>query len=181
MDPKNSDNILVLAYINIHGQSTLSVEKQVQIEDFLKFNKVDIAHLQESEICDETFSQCNFISSSYNILSNNAENKYGTSSLVKSVMCVENFRCDTAGRGLVFDIGNLTFGNLYGHSGTDGKSRSNRDNFFSETVPQLLTNCKPDGCIGGDWNSIIDKVDATIHPEAKISNTLKRVVKTSVS
>ena len=48
MDPKNSENILTLAYINIHGQSNLSVEKQVQIEDFIKFNNIDIAHLQES-------------------------------------------------------------------------------------------------------------------------------------
>ena len=46
--------------------------KQVQIEDFMKFKKIDIAHLQESEICDKTFSTCSFISSNFNIYTNNA-------------------------------------------------------------------------------------------------------------
>ena len=45
-------------------------------------------------------------------------------------------------------------------------------------LPQLLTNTRNTGCIGGDWNCILDKSDATSHPEAKISNSLKRVVRT---
>ena len=44
-------------------------------------------------------------------------------------------------------------------------------------VPQLLINCKQVGCIGGDWNCIVEKIDATVNPESKISNTLKRVIK----
>ena len=51
-----SQNILTVAYINMHGQSNLTKAKQVQLEDFIKFNKIDIAHLQETEICDDTFS-----------------------------------------------------------------------------------------------------------------------------
>ena len=176
MNPE-SDNILTVAYINMHGQSNLSEVKQVQLEDFIKFNKIDIAHLQETEICDDTFSTCNFISSSFNIHSNNAANKYGTSSLVKSVYSVENVRCDTAGRAIIFDMGGLTFGNLYAHSGTDGQSRSSREKFFAEVVPQLLTSRKSMGCIGGDLNCIIDKADATNHPDSKMSNSLKRVTK----
>ena len=125
MNPKNQ-NILTVAYINMHGQSNLTIAKQVQLEDFLKFNNIDIAHLQETEICDETFSTCNFISSSFNLHSNNAANKYGTSSLVKSVYSVQNVKYDTSGRAIVFDMGELTFGNLYGHSGTDAQSRSSR-------------------------------------------------------
>ena len=82
MDP--TDQILTIAYINIHGQSRLTDAKQVQIEDFIKYNKIDVAHLQEIDICDETFSGCNFISSSFDIITNNAENKYGTASLVKN-------------------------------------------------------------------------------------------------
>ena len=89
MDPSSSsNNLLTIAYINIHGQTKLSDAKQVQIEDFIKYNKIDIAHLQEIEICDETFSNCNFISSSFNIFTNNAGNKYGTSSLVKNIFSV---------------------------------------------------------------------------------------------
>ena len=49
----NPKNVLTLAYINIHGQTKLTDSKQVQIEDFLKYNKVDVAHLQETKICDE--------------------------------------------------------------------------------------------------------------------------------
>ena len=177
MDPKISENSLVIAYINIHGQSNLSEAKQVQLEDFIKYNKVDIAHLQETEICDTTFSNCNFISSSFNLYTNNAANKYGTSSLVKSIYSVENIKCDTAGRALIFDIGGLTFGNLYGHSGTDARSKASREHFYAEVVPQLLTSKKKQGCVGGDLNCIIDKADATRYPEAKMSNCLKRVVK----
>ena len=161
----------------MHSQSNLTVAKQVQLEDFLKFNNIDIAHLQETEICDETFSTCNFISSSFNLHSNNAANKYGTSSLVKSVYSVQNVKYDTSGRAIVFNMGELTFGNLYGHSGTDAQSRSSRENFFAEVVPQLLTERKRMGCIGGDLNCIIDKADATNYPESKMSNSLKRVTK----
>ena len=164
--------------MNVHGQSKSTEAKQVQIEDFLKYNNIDVAHLQEIEICDESFSGCNFISSSFNIIPNNAANKYGTASLVKNELLFENVRCDTSGRAIVFDIGELTLGNFYGHSGTDARSRASREQFCAEVVPHLLTNTKYDGCIGGDWNCILDKRDATAHPESKLSNSLKRVVKT---
>ena len=47
MDPSRNSNFLTIAYINVHGQSRLSEAKQVQIEDFIKFNNIDVAHLQE--------------------------------------------------------------------------------------------------------------------------------------
>ena len=167
MEDINPTKFLTIAYLNIHGQTNFTEAKQVQIQDFLKYNNVDIAHLQESDICDETFSTCNFISSSFNLITNNAENKYGTSSLVKNDLCYENVKCDTAGRAIVFDIGEVTFGNFYGHSGTDAISRGNREHFCAEIVPQLLTNSRSVGCVGGDWNCIVDKADATAHPESK--------------
>ena len=173
----NPNNVLSLAYINFQGQTKLTVSKQVQIEDFLEYNKIDAAHLQETQICDDSFSNCNFISSSFNIITNNAVNKYGTCSLIKNELNFENVKCDTAGRAIVFDIGGVTLGNIYGHSGTDARSRSNRENFYSEVLPQLLTNSKAADCIGGDWNCIINKADATAHPESKHSNSLNRVVK----
>ena len=175
MEP--TDNILTIAYLNIHGQSKLPENKQVQIEEILKFYKIDVAHLQEIEICDESFSKCNFITSSYNIISNNAANKFGTSSLVKSVFTADNIQFDTAGRAIVFDLGDLTLGNFYAQSGTDARSRSSREGFLAEVVPQLLTNRKLMGCVGGDWNCIVEKSDATVNPETKTSNTLKRVIK----
>ena len=127
MEEENK-NILTLAYLNIHGQSGLKLEKQFQIEDFLKTNNVDILHCQEINIDEETFSTCDFISSSYNIVSNNSSNKYGTASLVKNEFGIENIVKDTGGRVVMFDIDNMTFGNIYLPSGSDNVSRSNRDN-----------------------------------------------------
>ena len=164
--------------MNIQGQTKLPLIKQVQIEDFVKQNKIDILHMQEIEICDETFFECNFLSSSFNILSNNSNNGYGTASLIRADLEVTNVKFDTSGRAIVFNIGETVFGNFYGHSGTDNISRTNRENFFSETIPSLLTNCGYSGCMGGDLNSIIDKMDATAHPAAKHSQSFKRLSQT---
>ena len=120
---------LTIMYMNIQGQSNLSTNKQLQIEDILKNKKVDILHLQEVEINSDTFECCNFICSNYNIIPNNSENKYGTATLIKCGIDYKNLRCDTLGRAIVFDVDDLTFGNIYGHSGTDGHTRNNRESF----------------------------------------------------
>ena len=80
----SSQNILTLAYINLRGQTGLEVSKQVQIERFLQTYNIDILHCQEANIIDSTFEACNFINSSYGIITNNATNKYGTCSLVSN-------------------------------------------------------------------------------------------------
>ena len=170
-------NILTVAFMNIHGQTKLPIAKQLQIEDFLKYTNIDILHLQEIEISEETFSECDFLSSSFNIISNNSTNKYGTASLIRSDLDYRNVHCDTSGRAIVFDIGEITFGNLYAHSGSDGLSRANRESFCAETIPNLLLNSQPNGCMGGDLNMIIDKCDATKNPETKMSPTFKRLVR----
>ena len=114
------ENKLNISYMNIHGQTKLPTVKQLQIQDFLKYNKIDILHLQEVLIDDESFSSCDFISSTFNIISNNSENTFGTASLIRSDLEFRNVRCDTSGRAIVFDIGDVSFGNFYAHSGTDG-------------------------------------------------------------
>ena len=113
------ENILTIAYMNIRGQSSLSVVKQLQIEAFAKNNHCDIINLQEAHIESETFSTCDFIQSSYNIIDNNSRNKYGTASLVKSELKIENIKNDLEGRVILFDIGDMTFGNFYLPFGTD--------------------------------------------------------------
>ena len=142
--------------MNIHGQSNIPTVKQLQIQDFIKYNKIDILHIQEIEIQEDTFSECDFISSSFNLISNNSDNQYGTATLVRSDLDFKNVRCDTAGRAIVFDIGSISFGNFYAHSGTDGVSRTSRESFCSEVIPNLLVNCQLSGCMGGDFNMIID-------------------------
>ena len=163
--------------MNIRGQSKLYIEKQLQIEEFLKRYKCDILHLQETNIEPETFSSCNFISSNYNIIQNNSITFYGTASLIKNDLVVENVKCDSEGRVLIFDVNELTFVNLYLHSGTDSISKSGREKVCSEVLPNLLINSKENGCAGGDLNCIIDKKDATKNPEVKMSKCLQRLVK----
>ena len=174
----STTNFLTISYMNIHGQSKLPTTKQLQIQDFIKQYNVDILHMQETDINDETFNDCEYISANFNLISNNSETKYGTASLVRSDLDFKNVRCDTAGRAIIFDIGDISFGNLYAQSGTDGISRANRESFCGETLPNLLTNSKVSGCMGGDFNMIIDKKDATSNQEAKMSPTFKRLVQT---
>ena len=178
MPEQKQSNILNVAVVNIHGQSGLDQSKQMQIETFLQHNNIDILHLQEINILEDTFRYCNYISSNFILLSNNSPTKYGTASLIKSDLEAENIVCDTEGRIIIFDVGNLTFGNLYLPSGTDSKSRASREQYCAETLPSLLIHSKSNGCIGGDLNCIIDKKDATKHPEAKMSPSLLRLVKT---
>ena len=147
MIEQEKSNILRIAIVNIHGQTGLNQSKQIQIETFLHHNNIDILHLQEINILEDTFSNSNFISSSYNILSNNSPTKYGTASLIKSDLEAENLVCDSEGRALIFDIGNLTFGNLYLPSGTDSKSRASREQYCAEILPRLLIHSKSLGCI----------------------------------
>ena len=174
----SENQVLTLAYINIRGQTGLEVSKQVQIEKILQVYNIDILHCQEANILDTTFETCNFINSSYSIISNNASNKYGTCTLVSNCLEPTNIRFDTNGRVIVFDIGEMTFANVYLPSGSDPAMRSSRENYAAETIPQLLINCKDSGCVGGDWNSIIHERDATRNQAQKMSPSLKRLVRT---
>ena len=174
----SDENFLQIAYMNIRGQTGLNIEKQLQIEHFISQNDIDILHCQEIDISEDSFHECNLINSSYNIITNNAQNKYGTATFVRNEFSLENIKLDTGGRIIIFDIENITFGNFYLPSGTDAQSRSNRENYSAEILPQLLVNAKDDGCLGGDFNCITCKEDATRNPESKISPSLKRLIRT---
>ena len=155
----------------------MPVAKQLQIESFARYNGCDILHLQEANIVDETFRNCSFIQSSYNIIENNATNRYGTASLVRTDLKTDNIRFDSEGRVIIFDIEDITFGNIYLHSGTDSKSRTGREKYSCDILPGLLMNSKESGCIGGDFNCIVEKKDATNHPDSKLSKGLQRLIK----
>ena len=114
--------------------------------------------------------------SNFSIIQNNSQTRYGTASLVKSSLVVDDIILHHSGRVILFNIGELTFGNVYLPSGTDGASRNSREKFCGETIPNLMINSKLSGIVGGDWNNIIDQVDCTRHPEAKMSPCLKRLV-----
>ena len=173
----SSTRFLTLAYMNIRGQTGLNVTKQVQIEQFLKTYNIDLLNCQEINIDSDSFQDCHFINSTYSIISNNASNKYGTCSFVSSDLQPDNIKFDTNGRAILFNIDNVTFGNVYLPSGNDPSMRNSRENYAAEIIPQLLTNSKDCGCIGGDWNSIICDRDATKNSAQKKSPSLKRLVK----
>ena len=77
---------LVISYLNLRGQTGLPVEKQFQVENFLKENNCDILHLQEAQIDKNTFGECNFIGDNFAVISNNAKNKYGPLVLSKMTL-----------------------------------------------------------------------------------------------
>ena len=98
--------------------------------------------------------------------------------MIRNVFTPENVRMDTSGRAIFFNIENITLGNVYLHSGTDGLSRGARENYCSETIPQLLMNRKESGCWGGDLNCVTRATDCTHNPESKLSPSLTRLINT---
>ena len=71
----------------------------------------------------------------------------------------------------------MTFGNVYLPSGNDPSIKNKREEYIGKIIPQLLVNQKDDGVIGGDWNCIVRKDDATNNQSSKMSACLKRVMK----
>ena len=167
---------MTIAYINAVGQSGLTRTKQTQIESFLLREKIDILNIQEIDIDSNSFSHCPEISSSYNILSNNALSKYGTAVLLVSDLSPTNIQNDSSGRIILFEIENTTFGNVYLPSGTDSITRSAREEYISNVLPQMLLNRNDTGVVGGDFNCIIDKEDSLKYPEQKMTSSLKQLV-----
>ena len=173
----NSNNLKIL-YINTYGQTKFTSDKQLQLQDMIRHYKCDIIHLQETDCDDDTFANCNFIQNNFNIISNNCCTKYGTASLVRNDFDIQNIGFDNSGKTIIFDVNLTTFVNVYLQAGTDSPSRASRENYCSEVLPNLLINCGQSGFIGGDWNCIVNKIDATHHPDAKMSPSLARMIKT---
>ena len=172
-----STSELVIATLNIQGQSGLGDTKQKLIESFIKHHQLDILHLQEVEIISTTFQNCTYILSHFNIIQNNSPfNKYGTATLVRSDLSVDNIQCDTNGRVIVFNIQSVTFSNFYLPAGNDKDMRQSREKYLSETIPQLIINKKDICLFSGDYNCIMDKKDSLKYQDQKMSPSLKRFV-----
>ena len=143
------NNIITIAYFNIRGQTKMNEAKQSQLEDMIRKYKIDILHLQEADIEENTFDTCPLICSSYDIIPNNSQNGYGTASIYKSDLTVTNIRLDTLSKCIVFDVGDLTLANVYLQSGTDARSRAAREDYCAATLPQLLLNHQRNCIVGG--------------------------------
>ena len=170
---------ITVAFINCVGQTKLPISKQLEIQSFVCTNKVDILHLQECRMDDDSFAQCGYLTSNFNLFSNNKpdESHYGTASLVRSDIEVTNIHTDDDGRVIVFDASGSTWSNLYLPSGSDGNSRAKRENYFSEVIPQLMVRRLAQGAAGGDLNSIIALNDSTRNPQTKVSPSCRNLVR----
>ena len=175
--PASKSNINV-AFINCVGQTRFALSKQLEIQNYMRSHNIDILHLQECKIDDESFSECQYVRSNFNIFTNNTKNNtcYGTASLVRSDLDVTNLRTDEEGRIIVFDAAGCSWANIYLPSGTDGASRSLRENYCAQILPQLLLPCQKRGAAGGDFNSIISLMDSNRNAAQKISPSLKTLV-----
>ena len=165
---------LNIGYINLRAQTGFGLPKQIQVEQFLKSYQIDTRHLQEGQIREDTLEMCDFISSNYEIIANNASNQYGTASLLANLVANTNIKIDTQGRVLVFNVGDTTFANVYLSCGNQPGMRNLREDYISLIIPQLLLNRKDFGCIGGHWNCIREKLDATKNQTQKWSASLKK-------
>ena len=173
------NNFINIAFMNLCGQTGLSISKQLQIQQFILENNIDICHLQESHVEEDTFSSCNYLASNFEVIVNNSSTKYGTASLVRSDLQVTNVGMDQEGRVIVFDVrGGFTCGNFYLHSGSGVIPRRQREYYSTQVIPQLLINHKEVGMVGGDLNSIIHKDDASRNPDTKLSPSFRRLVST---
>ena len=131
------NNIIKIGFLNFKGQCILNEARQLQAEDFLKKYDLDILQCQEIQRNNDTFSQCNYIQANYSIISNNNVTTYGTASLVINNYSISNVFCANNGRVLIFDIDEITYGNFYLPSGTDGTTRNLREDYFAKIIPTL--------------------------------------------
>ena len=149
---------LTIAFINCVGQSKFPISKQLKIQSYVCAQKHDILQLQECKIDEDSFSQCGYLTSNFNIFTNHKPDGsfYGTASLVRSDLEVTNIHTDDDGRVIVFDAAGCTWENMYLPCGSGRIARENREKYFRNIIPQLMILRLGQGAAGGDFNSIID-------------------------
>ena len=107
----------------------------------------------------------NYIYKNYFPIYNNNKSGYGTCMLVKKEFTISNVVNNSDGRVICLDIDDqLTVVNIYLPSGTDQKSKTERESII-DNLPNLLLYKKETGMIGGDFNSITEKQDSLLHPD----------------
>ena len=74
----NNKDVIRIGFMNVRGQTGLDEPKQFQIEQFIQIYKIDILNCQEINVDENSFRYCKFISANFDIITNNASNKYGT-------------------------------------------------------------------------------------------------------
>ena len=90
-------NSLKIGFINIYGQTGFSSNKVLELENFISCNKLDVVCLQETDIDQNTFSECNILRK-FSPIINNSSTGYGTCTLVSKDLSVDNIIKDSDGR-----------------------------------------------------------------------------------
>ena len=129
---------LNVAYINCYSQSKFPISKQLEIQNFICQNNLDVVHLQEIKVDQDSFSQCNFISMNFNIFANNKPDgsHYGTASLVRSDLDVTDIHTNNDGQIIVFNAAGCAWGNFHLPSGSSRNARASREEYFSKKNSQ---------------------------------------------
>ena len=92
-----------IGYINIYGQTGFSSNKVLELESFINYHKLDVVCLQETEISQNTFSECNILRK-FSPIINNSSTGYGTCTLVSKDLSIDNIIKDSDGRFKSVDI-----------------------------------------------------------------------------
>ena len=65
--------------------------------------KIDVLNLQETNLTADSFEKNDFISQNYELIYNNAPNKYRTAVLLKNDLNFSNVKMDTKGKVITYD------------------------------------------------------------------------------
>ena len=154
---------LTVGYVNTRGQEAFSQMKILQLTDFIKQYKLDIINIQETNLSNDTFADSAFISRNFNLIYNNVMNKYGTAVLISTDIQYSNVKMDSKGRVIVYDLDELeiTGANIYMQCGSTAENKNCCEEYSSKILPELLLERKNCNFIGGDWNSIVLRLDCT--------------------
>lgn len=147
--------------------SITSKLKLQMLKDFTYSNHIDILLLQEVAISDFSFLR------GYRPIININENLRGTAILIRDPIPFNNVRMLESSRGIAIDVFDYSIVNLYAPSGT--QHRAERHDFFVNELPKLLLG-RSEKIIGGDFNCIIDRSDASNPNYENICLPLKSLV-----
>ena len=142
MDPNKEEKTLSVGFLNIYGQTNFNQAKVNQIEFLVKTNKIDILHLQETNIVEETFENSNYLKNNYQILFQNNESGFGVCSLINNELETKNVLLHPSGRLISFDVEDFTMINVYLQSGNNQIARNQREEFSGKILPNILLNSK---------------------------------------
>ena len=134
-------------------------------------------HLQETNITEASFHFCPSINQNYKIIHQNNSSGFGVCSLIHKRLTISNEMAHPEGRLIMFDIGQVSLINLYLPSGQETEAKHARENYISTVIPNYLLNSQKMGIMGGDFNCLDRKEDASHLAENKISQNLQNLTR----